>query len=695
MTAKLVKTEAVVEGRTEVRWTLVEEDDTPEFEEGSATHPIGDPTPRITARARTTGTARFTVDVALPGLLEAAVLRSPHANAKVTSLDLDAARAVPGVRCVLGPGDGPGNDDATLSDSPNFAGAAIAAVAADTADAAEAALAALAPTYEVLGFVSDIDEAFERQDFLVDPTEHERGDPDAALAAADVRVEATYIAPAQLHNSMEPHAAVADWREDGLTLWSSTQAIYDARATVAEAFELDPERVRVICEFMGGGFGSKFGVGPQGILATELSRQTGRPVRLVNSRREENLAAGFRTPARMEYTIGASRDGRLQAVEASAVMGMGTGGWAFPVLEPVKSVYTCPNLRLMVAPVRQNLGPSVAFRAPGVMEGTFGFEQALDELAEKLGIDPLELRRLNHSADDPENGKPYTSKRLLECYDRAAELAGWDGRDALRGDGRIRRGMGVSSQYWWGGGGPPAYAECGWAGPGQEASLRGIADPAARIVDDPIECAAVARVRDQSQVGEQVHDLAPLVEARATHDLVGEPVAQAGILQRTGLGVRTVEDHEIAQGALRIFLQSRPDLGDDPIRLIPLVGGRDLGQELTRPGVGAQQLPLAPGILGDHEIGRLQDSPGRAVVLLEADDGRVGEILLEVEEDVADIGASPAVDGLVIVAHDHEVRRSRAGRGMEAPPELTGRSTPTFPLPGCGGRRLVVAERGV
>ena len=105
MTAKLVKTEAVVEGRTEVRWTLVEEDDTPEFEEGSATHPIGDPTPRITARARTTGTARFTVDVALPGLLEAAVLRSPHANAKVTSLDLDAARAVPGVRCVLGPGD--------------------------------------------------------------------------------------------------------------------------------------------------------------------------------------------------------------------------------------------------------------------------------------------------------------------------------------------------------------------------------------------------------------------------------------------------------------------------------------------------------------------------------------------------------------------------------------------------------------
>jgi CO/xanthine dehydrogenase Mo-binding subunit len=459
MTAKLVKTEAVVEGRTEVRWTLVEEDDTPEFEDGAATRPIGEPTPRITARARTTGSARFTVDIALPGLLEAAVMRSPHANARVTSLDLDAARAVPGVRAVIGPGEGPENGDSPLSDTPGFAGAAIAAVAADSADAAEAALAALAPEYEVLGFVTGIDEAFEKHDFLVDPTEHERGDPDAALAAADITLEASYIAPAQLHNSLEPHAAVADWRDEGLVIWSSTQAIYDARATVAEAFGLDPERVRVICEFMGGGFGSKFGVGPQGILAAELSRRTRRPVRLVNSRREENITAGFRTPAKMDYTIGASADGRLQAVEASAVMGMGSGGWAFPVLEPVKSIYACPNVRLMVAPVRQNLGPSVAFRAPGVMEGTFGFEQALDELAEKVGIDPLDLRRLNHSEADPESGKPYSSKHLLECYDRAAELAGWAERDALRGDGRIRRGMGAASQYWWGGGGPPAYAE--------------------------------------------------------------------------------------------------------------------------------------------------------------------------------------------------------------------------------------------
>ena len=222
MTAKLVKTEAVVEGRTEVRWTLVEDDDTPEFEEGSATHPIGDPTPRITARARTTGTARFTVDVGLPGLLEAAVLRSP-ARERQGDVARPRRRAAPCPACAAC--SAPATDPATTtrrSATPRTSPAPRSPPSPPTPpDAAEAALAALAPTYEVLGFVSDIDEAFERQDFLVDPTEHERGDLDAALAAADVKVEATYIAPAQLHNSMEPHCRrrrLARGRAHGLEL---------------------------------------------------------------------------------------------------------------------------------------------------------------------------------------------------------------------------------------------------------------------------------------------------------------------------------------------------------------------------------------------------------------------------------------------------------------------------------------------
>jgi len=458
--AKLVKTEAVVEGRTEERWTLVEEDPTPEWDDGHRPHVVGEPATRLTAAARLSGAARFTSDMRLPGQLEAAVLRSPHANARLTSIQLDAARAVPGVRAVLGPGDCPQLDGGdVLFAEPPFAGAAVAAVAAETEQAAEQALAALDPQWEQLGFVIELEDAVERQSFQAEPVEYERGDAEAALAAAEVMVEAEYEAPAQLHNSMEPHCAVADWRRDGLTVYSSTQAIYQARSQLCTAFGLDPAHVRVICHFMGGGFGSKFGCGGEGILATELSRASGRPVRLVLSRRDENLATGFRTPTRFSYRIGADGDGRLRAVEASAVMGLGTGGWAYPVLEPVKSVYACENLHLMVLPVRQNLGPAAAFRAPGVMEGTWAFEQALDELAERVGVDPLELRRRNHTENDPTNGRPYTSKRLLESYDKAARLAGWESRDQLRGEGRIRRGMGCASQYWWGGGGPPAYAE--------------------------------------------------------------------------------------------------------------------------------------------------------------------------------------------------------------------------------------------
>jgi CO/xanthine dehydrogenase Mo-binding subunit len=457
---KLVKTEAVVEGRTEVRWTLVEEDETPEWTEDAPPRVVGEPATRLTAPARLTGTARYTSDIRLPGQLEAAVLRSPHAHARLVSVDVDAALAVPGVRAVIGPEDSPELDgERLLTAEPAYAGAAVAALAADTPAAAEAGIAALAAEWEALGFVTDLDEAFARQDFLEEPEEVTRGDAEAALRDAAVTVEAEYLAPAQVHNSMETHCAVADVRPDGVTLWVSTQAIYQARRDVASVLGIEEERVRVICEYMGGGFGSKFGAGPEGALAAALSRKAGLPVRLVLSRREENLTTGYRTPVRFSFTLGASRDGTLQAIEASGVMGMGTGGWAFPVLEPAKSVYACPNVHLMVLPMKQNLGACTAFRAPGVMEGTWAFEQALDELADALGIDPIELRRRNHSENDPHTGRPYTSKRLLECYDRAEELAGWASRDDLRAEGRIRRGMGVSSQYWWGGGGPPAYAE--------------------------------------------------------------------------------------------------------------------------------------------------------------------------------------------------------------------------------------------
>jgi CO/xanthine dehydrogenase Mo-binding subunit len=460
VTPRLVRTEAVVEGRVEQRWTLVEDDDTPEYDPERPPAVVGHPATRLTAAARLSGSARYTSDVAPPGTLHARVLRSPHAHARLTSIDLDAARAVDGVRAVIGPDEGPtfeGHD--VLTAEPGYAGAAVAALAADSPRAAALGLEALAPVYEELPFLVDMEQALDAQQLVEDPTEYERGDADAALAAADAVVTAEYAVGAQLHNSMEPHCAVAEWRGDDLTVWSSTQGIYEARSQLASSFGIDAERVRVICEYMGGGFGSKVGCGPEGILAAELARRSGRAVRLVFSRREENLAAGFRTPARGELRAGADRDGRLVGLEASVVMGMGSEGWTFPILEPFKNVYLCPNVHGIVMPAKQHLGPSAAFRAPGVMEGTFMLEGLLDELAGQLGMDPLELRRRNHAEADQGGDRPYSSKRLLDCYDRAAELSGWDGRDGLRSDGRTRQGMGLASQIWWGGGGPPAYAE--------------------------------------------------------------------------------------------------------------------------------------------------------------------------------------------------------------------------------------------
>jgi len=457
--ARLVRSQVEMEGRYEERWTLVEDDSTPEYADGEPLAVVGHPHPRVSAAARLSGAARFISDIGLQGMTHAAVLRSPHANARVSALDLAAAAALPGVRSVIGPGDLPDRDGRpVLTDAPQYAGAAVAAVAADTPEAAERALAALAPVWEPLAFVVDLDEGLARQEFTEDPSETSRGDVDAALTGAAAIVDAEYRTPAQVQNPLETHCAVAVWEAGALTVWSSTQGIFAARDELARAYDLEPDDVRVVCEYMGGGFGGKQGAGPEGFVAAELARRSGRPVRLVYSRAEETIASGHRAPTVQTYRIGAAADGKLLGIEASAVVGVGLHGWVFPVLNPAETLYACENVHSMVLPVKLNLGFSNAFRAPGVMEGTFGFEQAIDELANLLGIDPLEIRLRNGADHEQSSGNPYTSKHLETCQRRAAELAGWAQRDGLRSQGRVRRGLGMASQIWWGGGGPPAHA---------------------------------------------------------------------------------------------------------------------------------------------------------------------------------------------------------------------------------------------
>jgi CO/xanthine dehydrogenase Mo-binding subunit len=226
--------------------------------------------------------------------------------------------------------------------------------------------------------------------------------------------------------------------------------------------------VRVVCRFMGGGFGSKNGPDHHTYIAAELARRTGRPVKCVLGRREENLAAGNRNSTVQRLRVGARTDGTLTALEGEFVNATGWDGWLASTGGPMRMLYGCANVRTIEYAAKLNTPPMKAFRAPGFVEGTFGLECLMDELAAKLDLDPLELRLRNYCECDTLDGRPFSSKHLLECYRRAEPH--WARREQVRAssDGPWKRGVGLASQIWYGGGGPPSYA---WVRVGADARV--------------------------------------------------------------------------------------------------------------------------------------------------------------------------------------------------------------------------------
>jgi xanthine dehydrogenase YagR molybdenum-binding subunit len=448
--ARLIRTEKEVEGRFEEVWLVVEEDALDQWPPG-ARDTVGRPAPRKTGPQRARGEARYTADLRLPGMLQAAVLRSPHAYARVKRIDLSRALDAPGVFAAIGPGDAH-----VLVEEAGYAGVAIAAVAAETYGEARAAVELIEVEWDVQEPLLDADEAVRRGQLLDEPRRYERGDVDRALADADVVVEAEYRTQTVLHNSLETHQAICEWHGDSLDIHISTQFIWGIRDSVASQLDLAPDKVRVVCEYMGGGFGSKNGPGDYTFIAAELARRSGRPVRCALTRREENQAAGNRNATIQRLTAGARSDGTLVALAGEFVNAVGWSGWIASTEGPMQMLYACDNVRTVMCGARINTPPMLAFRAPGFVEGTFGLECLVDEVAAKLDLDPLEVRRRNYadSADD----RPYSSKNLMECYRRAEPH--WQRRDEVRGrgDGPWQRGVGIASQVWYGGGGPPSYA---------------------------------------------------------------------------------------------------------------------------------------------------------------------------------------------------------------------------------------------
>jgi CO/xanthine dehydrogenase Mo-binding subunit len=448
--ARLIRTEKEVEGRFEEVWLVVEEDPLTQWPAGPLAV-VGRDATRKDAPERVRGEARYTADIQLPGMLHAALLRSPYAHASVARIDFCAALGLPGVRAAIGPGEIKG-----LEEEAGFVGAPVAAVAAETAGQARAALEAVEIEWEPLEAVLDPDDAVAQGLVTAPPAAYERGDFERALADADVVVEGTYRTSVVLHNSMETHQAVCEWIGDTLHVFVSTQYIWGVRDQLAEGLGIARDKVRVVCEYMGGGFGAKNAADEYAFAAAELARRTGRPVRCALTRREENTAAGNRNGTVQRLSAGARSDGTIVALGGEFVNAVGWSGWSASTDGPMRMLYACGNVRTLRHGAKINTPPMKAFRAPGFVEGTFGLECLIDELAAKLEVDPLELRRLNYT--DSNDGQPYSSKNLMQCYDLAQKH--WDRRHEVRARSTDtwKYGVGMASQIWYGGGGPPSYA---------------------------------------------------------------------------------------------------------------------------------------------------------------------------------------------------------------------------------------------
>ena len=472
MAKRFVTTKVEIEGREETKVVELPSRNPAPWGEDAALHIVGRRITRMDALEKVTGDARYTADIQLPGMLHAAILRAPIACGRVTQLDMSAALELDGVRGAVSIADVP---DVTLDGvrlfdrTIHYAGQPLAAICADSLEIAERALDAINWECAHGPHVVTADQALAEDAPNVRSTGNmarntpriiNRGDVEAGLRDAEVTITRTYRTPTALHTALEPHGAAAEWSGGILTVWESTQGIFNTRADVAKAFALPLSSVRVIKNYMGGGFGAKNGASHATHIAVALTKKLGRPVRCILDRDGEQTDSGNRPATTQHVTLGAKRDGSLTAMKVESTTSLGMGGWLAGPGKIYHELYRCPNVHTVETFAYMNTGAMASFRAPGHVEGAFGLECAMDALARELGLDPLELRRRNYADHDQDKGRVYSNKRLDACYREGAHRFGW-GRARTQEQaqpGRLRRGVGMASLIWGAGGGPPAYA---------------------------------------------------------------------------------------------------------------------------------------------------------------------------------------------------------------------------------------------
>ncbi|MGW3264176.1 xanthine dehydrogenase family protein molybdopterin-binding subunit [Streptomyces sp. NPDC001056] len=422
---------------------------------------LGAPAERLEGRQKVTGTARYAAEHPLPGRAQAWPVPAVVARGRVTEVDTSAARALPGVLAVLTPGDAPrlaDPEDATLAvlQDPRVPhrGWCVALVVAETLETARAAARLVRVRYDNepcdVELTEDHPEAYEPEEANAGlPGRVEHGDPEGAFAAAQTRVDVAYRVPPLHNHPMEPHATTAHWDDDRLTVYTSSQGGTTARSVLAQMFELPEDHVTVVSEHVGGGFGSKGTPRPDLVLAAMAALRTARPVTLAYPRRYLPTVVGHRAPTLHRLRLGAAPDGRLTAVVHEVTTHTSrVKEFVEQAAVPARVMYATPNLRTVHRVVALDVPSPSWMRAPGESPGMYALESAVDELAEALGMDPIQLRIRNEPEHEPGTGKPFSSRHLMQCLREGARRFGWDERDPRprsRREGPWLLGTGVAA----------------------------------------------------------------------------------------------------------------------------------------------------------------------------------------------------------------------------------------------------------
>ncbi|MFI1714935.1 xanthine dehydrogenase family protein molybdopterin-binding subunit [Streptomyces litmocidini] len=418
-------------------------------------------TVRRDARQKVTGEARYAVDRTPPGCLHACPVPAAVARGRVTAVHADEVLRRPGVHAVLTHENAPrlgDADDPTLAllqeDRVPHRGWFVAVVVADTPENARAAADALRIDYAQsehdVRLRADHPRLYTPEKANGGhPAVRERGDFDTAFAASPVRLDATYTMGALHNHPMEPHAATAWWDDDGLTVYDSSQGATTVRDVLARLFRLPRQQVTVVSAYVGGGFGSKGTPRPPAVLAAMAARHTGRPVRLALPRRDLPATVGHRAPTVQRVRIGAAADGTIEALAHDVVTQTSTvKEFVEQAAVPARTMYTSPHSRTTHRVVALDVPTPSWMRAPGEASGMYALEAAMDELAETVGVDPVELRLRNEPDTEPDSGKPFSSRGLADCLRDGARRFGWADRDprpGIRRDGDVLSGTGVAA----------------------------------------------------------------------------------------------------------------------------------------------------------------------------------------------------------------------------------------------------------